>query len=207
MPRKKMIRYRDLAKFDNVHEGLEFKYKDIFNNDNPITLELACGRGEYTNGLAQQFPNQNFVGIDIKGERIWQAATQSHELNLSNTAFIRGSIDMLENFFENNSIDTIWIIHPDPQPKRERQRLTHPKYLHKYNNLLVPGGQLNLKTDDQNFFDYSLETISKLFTILKQTKDLHNSKHLEDHHGIITNFEQKALLKKKSICYLSASNN
>lgn len=204
MPRKKLIRYKDLNNFENVYDGLNFNKAKIFKNSNPKILELACGRGEYTNGLAGLFPDQNFVGIDIKGERIWQAARKSKELNLTNTAFIRGSIDLIQNYFEPGSLSSIWIIHPDPQPKRERQRLTHPKYLAKYNKLMKHKSLIHLKTDDQDLYKYTLETFPKHFEIIKKTNDLYNSDYLEDHHNIQTNFEQKAISKNKTITYIQA---
>ena len=208
--RKKLIRYNSLSSFPNVYDAEPARVQEIlFGSTKPITLELACGRGEYTNGLAQQFPTRNFIGVDIKGERLWQGARRSQELLLKNTGFVRASIDRLEYYFAAESVEEIWLIHPDPQPKRERRRLTHPKYLLKYNQLLQTGGQLHLKTDDKNLFDYSASEISgsKSFTILQSTTDLHRSKLLKKHFDIVTNFEQKALFKSKPIYYLVATKS
>lgn len=200
--RKKNKRYLDLANFENVYQGEPVKINQkLFPQEQPLVLELACGRGEYTNGLAKVFPEKNFLGVDIKGERLWQGATESKKLGLTNTGFVRASIDQLEHYFDENSISELWIIHPDPQPKRERRRLTHPKYLQKYFNLLVPGGLLKIKTDDADLYKYSMETVPEFFNLVDRTNDLDNSLLLSDHFGISTNFERKAKLKGLTIHY------
>jgi tRNA (guanine-N7-)-methyltransferase len=204
MSRKKRQRFNEFKNIDNCFETKQ-NWQEVFNNQNPITLELACGRGEYTNGLGSIFENKNFIGVDIKGERLWQAAQVSQHLGLSNTAFLRITIDHIVQFFEPRSINEIWIIHPDPQPNNPRKRLSHKKYLEKYKLLLKENGMLYIKTDDEDLFEFSIDELAQNgFEIIEQTKDLHNSELLKLNHGIQTNFEEKALAKNKKICFLQA---
>ena len=206
MTRTKLYRYQNLASYPNTHEGLgKVPLEKLFAKSQSLTLELACGRGEYTNGLAAIYPDQNYLGIDVKGERLWQAARVSQEQGLENTAFARTPIDLLEKALPPKSVEAIWLVHPDPQPKRPRQRLTNLKYLEKYARTLRPGGEFHLKTDDADFFTYSLKTLPTLFEIQESTTNLHNSPLLEKHRGITTNFEQKALAQGRTIKYLQAA--
>ena len=205
MTRTKLYRYQNLATYPNTHEGLgKIPLEKLFAKSQPLTLELACGRGEYANGLAGVYPERNYLGIDVKGERLWQAARTSREQELANTAFARTPIDLLEKALSPHSVEAIWLVHPDPQPKRARQRLTHPKYLQKYAQVLRPGGEFCLKTDDADFFAYSLATLPEFFEIQESTLDLHASALLAEHHGITTNFERKALAQGRTIKYLRA---
>jgi tRNA (guanine-N7-)-methyltransferase len=180
--------------------------KSYFKNDNPLVLELACGRGEYAIGLARLFPNKNFIGVDIKGPRIWRGRKIAEEENISNVGFLRGYIQNLEDFFENGEVDEIWITFPDPRPKGrdERRRLTHQRFLQLYRNMLKPGGWVHLKTDNEGLYDYSLEVISGLDHIgdINHTRNLYNSEFLKDHFGIQTSYEKRYLDEGIKIKYL-----
>ena len=175
-------------------EDCQGKWKtDFFKNDHPIVLELGCGRGEYTNGLGRLFPDKNFIGIDIKGDRLAAAGREAAEMGLTNVAFIRMQIQFIENFFLENEVDEIWITFPDPRMKDrdEKKRLTCPFFLKKYLHVLKPNGLIHLKTDSEPFFDYSVEQFTNLNLVIQaSTKDLYASIWNDDHFGIKTRFEK-----------------
>jgi tRNA (guanine-N7-)-methyltransferase len=189
---------------------LQGKWKsDLFENENRLVLELGCGRGEYTNGLGKLFPEMNFVGIDVKGDRLAQGGRAARELELSNTAFLRIHMQEIEDHFAENEVDEIWITFPDPRlrDRDEKRRLTFHTFLNRYKRILKPGGTLHLKTDSLPFFEFSEESLAAngWETILK-TNDLYNSEWNEDHYGIKTRFEQMFHEKGFSINYLRAKN-
>lgn len=189
--------------FESVKKNRAFQFWD----ENPIVLELACGKWEYSTGLAPHYPNKNFVGIDMKGPRLRYGAQAVKRLWLKNVLFLRAIIHHLDQFFEKASVEEIRIIHPDPRPKwaDERRRLTCPRFLNLYKHVLIPGGLLRLKTDDLDLFQYSLETLkSEGRKIIDYTEDLYNSPLLEEHYGIRTDFEIKFHKKGRAICYLKA---
>lgn len=164
MGQKKLIRFAELKTFSNVFEYTKDKkgcWHEYFGNNNPITLELACGKGEYTVGLAAMYPNRNFIGVDIKGNRIWRGAKTALEQNLQNSAFLRTQIDKINDYFAPSEVDEIWITFPDPQLRlsKMRKRLTHPKFLRMYNQLLKPGGKIHLKTDSPNLYQFTKKVI------------------------------------------------
>jgi tRNA (guanine-N7-)-methyltransferase len=212
MARTKLAKFKEIENMPNVIEptqktyfDMAGKWGDFFGNNNPIVLELACGYGEYTNGLSQMFPDKNFIGVDIKGERIWQGAKYSEKSNLTNTAFLRAEIQDLQKFFNPNEIGEIWIIHPDPFPKESdaKKRLTHQKFLSIFQHILEENGTIHLKTDDQNLYRYSLQEIRKIKPkLLVNTNHLHLSPLLENHFGIATRFEKKAILSGRKITYI-----
>jgi tRNA (guanine-N7-)-methyltransferase len=181
--KRKQERFRIIEERNNVIEPSKELYKtikgnwrkDYFKNDNPITLELACGRGEYTIGLARLFPDRNFIGVDIKGERIWKGSTQAFEENLSNVAFLRTHILMIENFLVEHEVDEIWITFPDPRPKKRdiKRRLTSPRYIELYKRLAKPGSYVRLKTDSTLLYEYTLEE-------LQTRKDIHDYRFTDD---------------------------
>ncbi len=226
MARQKLPRFEYNAQSENVIERGKELYTTIkgkwretyFNKDNPaerrpIVLELACGKGEYTVGLAQVYPNKNFIGIDIKGDRIARGSKRANDLSLSNVAFLRTPMVFLEEFFEENEVDEIWLIHPDPQPrdKEERKRLTNPKYLALFKKILKPEGNFLFKTDNFPLFEYSLQTIPAEFEILRQTTDLDNSELLSEHfttegRPIETHYEKLFKAKGHKINYLAAKS-
>ncbi len=203
MGRGKTSKFADNnANINVIQDGKPF-YSEIkgkwnqlyFKNQNDIVLELACGRGEYTTGLAERFPDKNYIGIDIKGARIWTGSQYASKAGLNNVAFLRTHIQNLENFFVVNEISEIWIIHPDPRPKDsdERRRITNNRFLHLYQKIIKPGGSIRLKTDNTGLYNYSLETLQYRsdVTILDFTEDLYNSKMLPEHHTIKTRYEQE----------------
>jgi tRNA (guanine-N7-)-methyltransferase len=218
MSRKKIIRFKEIeTNFNVIQEGkplfksIKGQWQSVFfKNDNPIILELGCGKGEYSVGLARLFPGKNFVGIDIKGDRIAVGSNQAIELSLNNVAFLRTKVHDLENFFNKNEISEIWITFPDPHSLHSgiRRRMTNERFLSTYKNLLSPDGLLHLKTDNEAFFDYSIETL-KLFGVqnLIQTKDLYTSDLNIRHHGIKTRFEEMFTSKGFKINYLSCQFN
>ena len=138
---------------------LKGKWRDeIFKNDNPIVLELGCGKGEYTVGLGKAFPKKNHIGVDIKGARFWFGAKEAHENGMQNIAFLRTQVELIDGFFNENEVDEIWITFPDPQIKykRTKHRLTHPDFLARYKKILKPGGIVHLKTDSEFLHGYTL---------------------------------------------------
>lgn len=137
--------------------------KEHFNNANPITLELACGGGEYTVGLAHNFPDRNFIGVDVKGNRLWKGAKTALEASLANVAFLRTRIEIIDHFFAPEEVAEIWITFPDPFPRasKENRRLTSPYFLEKYRLILQTGGLVHLKHDDPDFYQFTLDTIAQ----------------------------------------------
>ncbi len=169
MGKNKLKRFRDNEKFENVvqptreevENGIALKgkwAKEMFGNDKPIVLELGCGKGEYTVGMAEAFPDKNFIGIDIKGARFWKGAKTALEDDLNNVAFIRTQIELIDQIFEENEVSEIWITFPDPQIKykRTKHRLTNDEFLRKYNKILNKDGLMHLKTDSEFMHGYTL---------------------------------------------------
>ncbi len=167
--------------FDNINIGFPLKGKwktEVFKNEHPLVLELGCGKGEYTVGLASNNVNKNYVGVDIKGNRIWTGAKQAIEQKLTNVAFLRSRIDFIDHCFTENEVDEIWITFPDPQPQkaRQRQRLTHPIFLNRYKKFLKPKGVIHLKTDSTGLYEYTLQVIAENnLSILWHTNDLYKN--------------------------------
>jgi tRNA (guanine-N7-)-methyltransferase len=178
--------------------------KDFFGNNNPIVLELACGRGEYTVWLASHFPDKNFLGIDKKWDRMWIWLQDAKEQWLQNIGFLRTIIHHLDRFFAPAEVDEIWIVHPDPRPRwaDARRRLTNPRFLIMYEQILIPWWLIRLKTDDADLFAYSLEMlVQEWWEVLAQTTDLYTSALLPDHYGIQTHYEQKFVGQWRTIHY------
>ncbi|MDB5159208.1 MAG: trmB [Mucilaginibacter sp.] len=214
MGKDKLRRFAEIETFSNVLQldaGKPYKgewSKTFFRNDNPVVLELACGKGEYTVNLAVLFPDKNFIGIDYKGNRIWRGAKTALEDGVDNVAFIRMQIETLTEFFAPGEIDEIWITFPDPQPQlsREKKRLTSPRFLNMYIEVLKPGGCVNLKTDNDGFYTYTAEKIKELK--LKEhinTADLYKSEYADEVLSIKTYYEKKYLKDNKNINYLKFS--
>ena len=168
--------------------------KEQFNNGQPLVVELACGRGEFTVGLARQYPESNFVGVDIKGSRIWKGSTIAIAEGLVNVAFLRSQIEQLDEFFAEGEIDELWITFPDPRPREgdEKKRLTSPRFLEMYQPLIKKGGIVHFKTDNTGLFNYTLEVLQDLqeTEILAYTHDFYLSQYKDDHFGIQTRYEK-----------------
>ncbi len=211
--KNKEQRIADIRVFSNVFEYEHFSEEDnlkdkwhseIFRNNNPITLELACGKGEYSVGLARRYPRKNFIGVDLKGPRIWVGAKKALKHNLENVRFLRAYIDHLENFFSKNEIDEIWIIFPDPYLKKERKRLTSPKFLNIYRRVMKPGGLVHLKTDSETLFDYTIEVIrDEQCDLVEKIEDVYRDSRNSELVGIQTFYEKMHLEKGKTIRYVS----
>lgn len=151
-------------------------HSDFFKNDNPIVLELGCGKGEYTVGLAQHFPNKNFIGMDIKGNRMYIGAKEALDAEMNNVGFLRARIDFIDHFFEQDEIDEIWLTFSDPQPKKPRKRLSSPTFVERYRKVLKEGGKIHMKTDSNILFEYTEEQIAEQkYTKEELTWDLYGS--------------------------------
>lgn len=212
--KKKQERFRIIEERDNVIEPSKKIYEEIkgkwrsayFGNQNPVTLELACGRGEYTVGLAGLFPNRNFIGVDIKGERIWKGSTWAMERQLQNVAFLRTQILMIENFFEPGEVDEIWLTFPDPRPRKRdiKRRLTSPRFIELYKRLMHPGSYVRLKTDNTRLFEYTLEEMQARQDIedFRYTSDIYTSELRPECFDIKTRYEEEFATKGESIKYL-----
>lgn len=213
MSRQKLPRFADNTLAPNVIQAGKPLYENIkgqwngvqFSLHKPLVLELACGRGEYTVGLAQEFPDKNFIGIDIKGARIWKGSQYALANGLENVAFLRTHIQNLEQFFAPGEVTEIWITFPDPRPKQRhaKRRLTHPRFLWMYHQILTPGGVIHLKTDNTGLFDYTLDVLKELgISPVVMTYDLYESAWADEHHGIKTNFESKFTALGQRIKYV-----
>jgi len=214
MGKDKIRRFAEIETFDNVLQldaGKPFKGNwatGFFKNDNPVVLELACGKGEYTVNLATMFPGKNFIGIDYKGNRIWRGAKTALEDGVPNVAFLRIQIENLTDYFAPGEVDEIWITFPDPQPQlsREKKRLTSPRFLDKYRVLLKPGGCVNLKTDNDGLHAYTAEKIAELnLPLHTKTEDLYHSEFADEVLSIKTYYEKKYLQHNKNINYIKFS--
>jgi tRNA (guanine-N7-)-methyltransferase len=214
MSRKKSKRFAQSHENNNVlepgkelFESIKGKWNEhFFKNSKPIVLEIGCGKGEYTVGLARIFPEKNFIGIDIKGDRIAVGSNNAIQHNLTNVGFLRIKVQDILSFFEQNEVSEIWITFPDPQPLKSgiKKRLTNERFLGIYKTILQQDGILHLKTDSELLFDYSLETLETFGTKnLVFTKDLYNSDLNVKHYGIKTRFEEIFTEKGFLINYLS----
>lgn len=194
--------------FNDLRAGQEFDMKgewnkQFFKNDNPIVLELGCGRGEYTVGLAKIFPDKNFIGIDIKGSRMWSGAKESIEAGLTNVAFLRTKIEMLSHFFGKDEVSEIWITFPDPQMKKVTKRMTATNFMLQYQNMVRPGGIIHLKSDSNFMFTYTCEMVkANSYKVDFQTDDLYHSDIVDNILGIKTYYEQQWLARGLTIKYI-----
>ena len=208
MAKNKLTKFAEMASYKNVFEctfqklqkepfALKGKWgKDYFMNDNPIVLELGCGKGEYTVGLARYFPNKNFIGMDIKGARMWTGATDAIKNNLENVAFVRTHIEMIAHFFDPKEVAEIWITFPDPQMKKVNKRLTSCRFMKEYSKLLKEDGIIHLKTDSNFMYTYTRAMIQENeLKVLFDTDDLHQS-NIEDYILSIQTFYEKQWLSR-----------
>lgn len=190
-----------------IYEHIKGKWnQDIFGKEAPLTLELACGRGEYTVGLARLFTERHFIGVDIKGDRIWKGSGIALEEGLKHVAFLRAQIDLLDDFFSPGEVDEIWITFPDPRPKDrdEKRRIVHPRFLDVYKKVITNDGYIRLKTDNSGLFEYALEVLKDREDIrdLEYTWDIYHSDLRPECHEIRTRYEEKFSAEGHDIKYL-----
>lgn len=210
----KLRKFAEIDTFPNVyqlHHGKMMKGKWAeahFKNKQPIVVELACGKGEYAVNLAKLFPEKNFVGVDLKGNRIWRGAKTGVEEGIENLAFLRIQIEDILEYFGPKEIDEIWITFADPQPQlsREKKRLTAPPFLEKYKILLRDGGKINLKTDNDGLYEYTCEKVQEFGLLVhKQTSNLYHSELVDEVLSIKTHYERIYLKRDKNINYIQFS--
>jgi tRNA (guanine-N7-)-methyltransferase len=215
--KNKLARWTELGSYDNVIQpeiedvsGKDHPIKgrwnqDLFKNGNPITIELGCGKGEYTVGLANNFPQNNFIGIDIKGARMWRGAKTANEQKLPNVAFLRTRIEFINSFFSSDEVDEIWITFPDPHPggRNSNKRLTSPWFLNSYRLFLKDKGLIHLKTDNKELYDFTCKVLShnNVETIIS-TNDLYTEK-IDNILSIRTHYEKIFLDAGLKINFLS----
>lgn len=208
MGQKKLKRFAEIATFPNVLEYPEEcagKWHEHFGNTHPITLELACGKGEYSVGLATRYLDRNFIGIDIKGNRIWVGAKQAIERKLANVAFIRSQIGLIQNYFVPKEVNEIWLPFPDPQLRSSKckRRLTHPEFLRKYQQILSPGGYIHLKTDSPVLYRFT-KTVIELYglELFHDSDDIRDDVKQIPELLIKTHYEGLDIAKSNRIHYL-----
>ena len=211
MGQKKLIRFEELKTFSNVLQypkDTAGKWKGFFKNDNPITLELACGKGEYAVGLGQLYPQRNFIGIDLKGNRLWVGAKKALQHNLNNVVFLRTKIDQVAEYFAKEEVTEIWITFPDPQLRmsKAKKRLTHPKFLRLYQQFLTPGGLIHLKTDSPDLYRFS-KTVIELYEckLHKDEDNVFAQQTVADELKIKTHYESLDIAGSNRIHYLCFS--
>lgn len=215
MSKNKLAKFADMAEYEHVFEypysvadNKEFEMKgkwnkEVFKNNNPIVLELGCGRGEYTVGLAKMFPEKNFIGIDIKGARMWSGATQAKQEGLKNVAFLRTNIEIIELFFGKDEVSEIWITFADPQMKKATKRLTSTYFINRYRKFLQQEGIIHLKTDSNFLFTYTKYMAEKNDTpVLFITEDLYGEGLNDKILDIKTYYEQQWLDRGLKIKYI-----
>lgn len=207
MGQKKLIRFDAIKSFPNVlqyPEGMPGQWSVFFKNSRPLTLELACGKGEYTVGLAKMYPDRNFLGIDVKGNRLYVGAKHCLEANIPNAAFLRTRIDQLGAYFRKDEVAEIWLTFPDPQLRKSRatRRLTHPKFIRLYQQLLIPGGRVHLKTDSPILYQFT-KWVAELYglTILEDIEDI-RARPISDELLIRTHYESLDIAQSNRIHYL-----
>lgn len=222
MAKHKLQQFAEVATFKNVIHFVQTGYpvpdlpmkgnwnKDFFIKAQPIIIELGCGKGEYTVGLAERNPSTNYIGLDLKGNRIWRGAKTALESDMSNVGFVRTRIENLEHIFAEGEVDEIWITFPDPQPteKREKRRLTAPRFVEMYKKILKPGGLIHLKTDNAPFYEYTLEQVKEQgYNLITSTADLYAAQNNEyitqrpELREIKTYYEKKFSAQGFKICY------
>jgi len=215
--KKKLSRFRELETFDRVFQPsfeeisqTDYKFKgkwceEVFGNDHPLVIELGCGKGEYTVGLARRYPGKNFIGIDIKGARIWRGARTVHQEGLLNVAFLRTRIDFIHSFFAAGEVDELWITFPDPQEKqrRKKKRLVGAKFLNIYRQIVKDGAVIHLKTDNESLYLSTLEMVRyNQLPVDRFSKDLYRENWDDESVSIQTFYETQFLSEGARIHYL-----
>lgn len=211
MGQKKLVRFAELKTFPNVLEfpkDISGSWHSFFKNDNPIILELACGKGEYALGLGQLYPAKNFIGVDLKGNRIWVGAKKALQSGLTNVAFLRTQIDAITNYFAKDEVAEIWITFPDPQLRtsKAKKRLTHPKFLRLYQQILSSSGVIHLKTDSPDLYQFTKLVIELYNCPLHTDKDnVYKDEPVSDDLKIKTHYESLDIAGSNRIHYLCFS--
>lgn len=211
MGQKKLIRFEELNTFPNVLQNpkdVAGKWSDFFKNNNPITLELACGKGEYAIGLGHLYPHRNFIGIDLKGNRIWVGAKKALQQNLTNVFFLRTKIDLISGYFTKNEVEEIWITFPDPQLRmsKSKKRLTHPKFLQFYKQFLIPNGLIHLKTDSPDLYMFTKIVIGLYgCQVHKDSDNVYKEETVAEELKIKTHYESLDIAGSNRIHYLCFS--
>lgn len=211
MGQKKLLRFAELNTFPNVLQypkDMAGNWNVFFKNNNPIILELACGKGEYAVGLGQLHPDRNFIGIDLKGNRIWVGAKKALQQNLTNVAFLRTEIDQAAGYFVKNEVAEIWITFPDPQLRtsKAKKRLTHPKFFRLYQQFLIPGGLIHLKTDSPDLYQFT-KLVIELYgcTLHNDNANVYSQESIADELKIKTHYESLDIAGSNRIHYLCFS--
>lgn len=208
MGQKKLQRFAEFKTFSNALEypaDMKGQWGDFFKNDHPITLELACGKGEYAVSLGRLHKDRNFIGVDIKANRMWVGAKKALNEGLHNVAFLRSQIERIDEFFSMGEVDEIWITFPDPQLNisRAKKRLTHPRFLRLFQNILQSTGTVHLKTDSPDLYRFTKKVINYFgFQLLIDYEDLYKVKDLGEELLIKTHYEQLDIAKSSRIHYL-----
>jgi tRNA (guanine-N7-)-methyltransferase len=208
MGQKKLIRFEAIKHFPNVLEypqDMQGKWQDHFTNTSPITLELACGKGEYAVGLGRLYAGRNFIGIDIKGNRIWRGAKTALDEGLLNVAFIRSHIDKITDYFAPDEVAEIWITFPDPQLRgsRAKKRLTHPRFLRLYQKILQQGGLVHVKTDSPDLYQFTLAVINLFgLELLENTDQVYTQPDIKPELLIKTHYENLDIAQSNRVHYL-----
>ena len=211
MGQKKLLRFAELETFSNVlqyPDAMQGKWSGHFQNSNPLVLELACGKGEYTNGLAQLYPNKNFIGIDLKGNRLWVGARTAMRHLQKNVAFLRIQIERINEFFAPGEVDEIWITFPDPQLRvsKAKKRLTHPRFLRLYAQILQKGGKIHLKTDSPNLYRFTERVIDMYGCPLhRNLDDVYAVPGIAPELRIVTHYESLDIARSRKVHYLCFS--
>ncbi len=211
MGQKKLLRFNQIKTFENVFEypqDIAGKWQQQYNNHNPLVLELACGRGEYTVGLAGLYAGMNFLGVDVKGNRIYLGAKKALETSLQNAKFLRTQIEMLPMYFAPGEVEEIWITFPDPQLRtsRAKKRLTHPRFLRLYQKIIKPGGYIHLKTDSPALYEFTLKVIEWYQLHLHEcSSDIYAQTDLDPRLKIKTYYESLDIAQSNKIFYIRFS--
>lgn len=211
MAHKKLKRFAAIATYPNVFqypENMQGQWHEMFGNKNPIVLELACGKGEYTIALAKKYPEKNFMGVDLKGNRIWKGATYALENDIKNALFLRTQIEKIGDYFAPSDVDEIWITFPDPQLQvsRAKKRLTHPRFLKEYEKILKPNGVIHLKTDSPDLYQFTKEVIEWCGLLLAaDIADVYAQEEIQDDLRIKTYYESLDISGSSQVFYLSFS--
>ena len=216
MGKGKLAKFADMAQFPHVFEypysvvddvPFEMKGKwgeSFFGNNRPIVLELGCGRGEYTVGLGRLFPDKNFIGVDIKGARMWSGAKESHEAGMTNVAFLRTNIEIIDRFFAEGEVSEIWLTFSDPQMKKATKRLTSTYFMERYRRFLKPDGLIHLKTDSNFMFTYTKYiTEVNALPVVECFEDVHGQDEVSDVLQIRTYYESQWLSRGITIKYIA----